>query len=79
MIAVATEPPPATLRRVTTRRLLIRQALLAVVVGFVIYLSRGVPSGIGYGIAFYVISTPLAIWAERRRARGVEADRPDES
>lgn len=46
-----------------------RQALIAVVVGVVIYLSRGVASGIGYGIAFYVISTPLAIWAERWRAK----------
>jgi hypothetical protein len=58
----------------TDRRLLIRQAAIAVVVGAVIYLSRGVTSGIGYGIAFYVISTPLAIWAERRRAR---ADEPE--
>ena len=54
---------------VTTQRLLIRQAVLAVVVGFVIYLSRGVTAGIGYGLAFYAISTPLAIWAERRKAR----------
>jgi hypothetical protein len=54
---------------VTVRRLLVRQALIAVVVGVVIYLSRGVASGIGYGIAFYVISTPLAIWAERWRAK----------
>ena len=61
----------------TARRLLIRQALLAVVVGFVIYLSRGITSGIGYGIAFYAISTPLAIWVERRRAERAEADQPD--
>jgi F0F1-type ATP synthase assembly protein I len=54
---------------VTVQRLLVRQALIAVVVGVVIYLSRGVTSGIGYGIAFYVISTPLAIWAERHRAK----------
>jgi hypothetical protein len=59
---------------VTTRRLLIRQALLAVVVGFIIYLSRGIGSGIGYGLAFYAISTPLAIWAERRKARHAAAD-----
>ena len=53
----------------TARKLLVRQAVIAVVVGVVIYLSRGVAAGIGYGIAFYVISTPLAIWVERRRAR----------
>jgi hypothetical protein len=53
----------------TTQRLLIRQAVLAVIIGVVIYLSRGVASGIGYGLAFYAISTPLAIWAERRKAR----------
>ena len=70
-------PLPATLRRVTARRLLIRQAVLAVVVGFVIYLSRGVASGIGYGLAFYAISTPLAIWAERRRADRAGPDQPD--
>jgi hypothetical protein len=64
---------------VTARRLLIRQALLAVVVGFVIYLSRGITAGVGYGIAFYAISTPLAIWAERRRAQRAEADQPDAS
>jgi hypothetical protein len=60
--------------RVTTQRLLIRQAVLAVVVGFVIYLSRGVAAGIGYGLAFYAISTPLAIWAERRKARNAAAE-----
>jgi hypothetical protein len=59
---------------VTARRLLIRQAVLAVVVGVVIYLSRGITSGVGYGIAFYVISTPLAIWAERRRAQRTPPD-----
>lgn len=58
----------------TARKLLIRQAVLAVVLGFVIYLSRGVAAGIGYGFAFYAISTPLAIWAERRRARTAAAD-----
>ncbi len=58
----------------TARKLLIRQAVLAVVVGFVIYLSRGIAAGIGYGLAFYAISTPLAIWAERRKARNTAAD-----
>jgi hypothetical protein len=53
----------------TTQRLLIRQAGWAVVVGVIIYLGRGVAAGIGYGLAFYAISTPLAIWAERRKAR----------
>ena len=67
IVAQRPSPPPATLRRVTARRLLIRQALLAVVVGFVIYLSRGITAGIGYGIAFYAISTPLAIWASAAR------------
>jgi predicted PurR-regulated permease PerM len=54
---------------VSARKLLVRQAVIAVIVGVVIYLSRGIAAGIGYGLAFYVISTPLAIWVERRRAR----------
>ena len=58
----------------TARRLLIRQAVVAVVVGVVIYLSQGITAGIGYGIAFYVISTPLAIWAERRKAQRNQPD-----
>ena len=66
--------------RMTARKLLVRQAVIAVIVGFVIYLSRGIAAGIGYGLAFYAISTPLAIWAERRRARCdvTEPDEPDE-
>lgn len=60
----------------TAQRLLIRQALVAVIVGFVIYLSRGLTAGIGYGIAFYAISTPLAIWVERRRAQRDAAGEP---
>ena len=64
----------------TARKLLIRQAVLAVVVGFVISLSSGATAGIGYGIAFYAISTPIAIWIERRRAaQRSEPDVPDES
>jgi predicted PurR-regulated permease PerM len=54
---------------VSARKLLVRQAVIAVVVGVVIYLTQGLAAGIGYGVAFYVISTPLAIWVERRRAR----------
>ena len=55
---------------VTARRLLIRQA-----VDRRRRRRRDLPeprrhgAGIGYGIAFYVISTPLAIWAERRKAQ----------
>jgi hypothetical protein len=49
------------------------------VVGFVISLSSGATAGIGYGIAFYAISTPIAIWIERRRAQRSEPDVPDES
>ncbi len=64
---------PATLEGVTAQKLLVRQALIAVVVGVVIYLSRGVGAGIGYGLAFYAISTPLAIWVERRRANQRDA------
>jgi hypothetical protein len=59
---------------VTVQKLLIRQAVIAVIVGVVIYLSRGIAAGIGYGLAFYAISTPLAIWAERRKARNAAAD-----
>ena len=44
----------------TVQKLLIRQAVIAVIVGFVIYLSRGITAGIGYGLAFY---------ASRRRSR----------
>ncbi len=58
----------------TVQKLLIRQAVIAVIVGFVIYLSRGITAGIGYGLAFYAISTPLAIWAERRKARHAAGD-----
>ncbi len=66
--------PPATLPRVTARKLLVRQAVIAVVVGVVIYLSRGIGAGIAYGVLFYAISTPLAIWAERWRARRDQAE-----
>ncbi len=46
-----------------------RQAMFAVGVGLVIYLSKDLPTALIYAAAFYAISTPLAIWVERRRAR----------
>jgi hypothetical protein len=61
------------------RKLIGRQLLVGVIVGAVIALSRGIPTGIAYGVLFVVISTPIAYWVEQRRARlrDEQADAPD--
>ena len=61
------------------KKLIVRQLIFGVVVGAVIAFSRGIPTGIGYGILFVVISTPIAYWVEQRRARlrDEQADGPD--
>jgi predicted PurR-regulated permease PerM len=64
--------------RVDLPRLIVRQVLFGAVVGAVIAFSRGIPTGIVYGILFVVISTPIAYWVEQRRARlrDEESDAP---
>ena len=61
------------------QKLIVRQVLIGAVVGAVIAFSRGIPTGIVYGLLFVAISTPIAYWVEQRRARlrDEQADAPD--
>ena len=62
-------------------RLIVRQVLIGALIGGLIAFSRGIPTGIVYGLLFVVISTPLAYWVEQRKARlrDEQADTPDET
>ena len=63
------------------QKLIVRQVLIGALIGVLIAFSRGIPTGIVYGLLFVAISTPLAYWVEQRKARlrDEQADAPDET
>jgi hypothetical protein len=63
------------------QKLIVRQVLVGVLIGAIIAFSRGIPTGIVYGLLFVAISSPIAYYVEQRRARirAEQADAPDET